>query len=143
MYKYRRVVQDNIYFIRINRGESIQEALNKACKDLNIKAGRITAIGAINPAVFGFYDFDERYYKEIEKEGNFELVSLVGNISLKDDEPFAHAHIIVGDSDGNVYGGHLLPGTKAIVCEAVVEVFEGDPPKRHFEDDTGLYLWKL
>lgn len=143
MYTSRRIVSDDIYILRINKGESIQEALNKACEDFGIKSGRLTGIGAVSPAVLGYYDFEERYYKEIKKDGIFELVSLVGNISLKDDSPFVHAHISVGDQDGNLYGGHLLPETKAIVCEVIIESFCGEPPVREYEDENGLHLWKL
>lgn len=143
MYRSKRVIPDNLYLLKIDRGRSIQDALNQASLDLEIKSGRFTGIGAVNPLAFGYYDFNERYYKEIKREGIFELVSLIGNISLKDDRPFAHAHISAGDTNGDIFGGHLLPGTKAIVCEVIIESFEGGSLIRKFDENTGLHLWEL
>ena len=42
----------------------------------------------------------------LEKEGHFEIVSLVGTIAKE----FSHIHMSVSDNKGFMYGGHLVEG---------------------------------
>jgi predicted DNA-binding protein with PD1-like motif len=71
-----------------------------------------------------------------------EIVSLYGNISLKDGKPFAHVHVVLSDAKGNGRGGHLLPGrTPVFACELIIEEFDGEPPVRLNDENTGLALW--
>ena len=37
-----------------------------------------------------------------------ELLSLMGDIAVKDGESQVHAHVVVGRSDGTAHAGHLL-----------------------------------
>ena len=37
-----------------------------------------------------------------------ELLSLIGDVTLKDGEPLVHAHAVIGKKDGTAHGGHLL-----------------------------------
>ena len=39
-----------------------------------------------------------------------EVLSLIGDVALKDGEPKVHAHVVVGRSDGSTRGGHLMDG---------------------------------
>ena len=72
-----------------------------------------------------------------------EITSLIGNISLRDDEPMVHAHLTLADSDGTSYGGHLQPGTIVFAGEFIIDACEGSQLSRSFDDQTGLALWKI
>ena len=52
----------------------------------------------------------------------FEVLSLVGTVS-KTCEP--HLHISLGDSEGKVWGGHLLSASVFTTCEIVLGLFVG------------------
>ena len=67
------------------------------------------------------------------------MVSLLGNISLKDGEPFAHIHVALGDPEGRVYGGHLISG-EVFVAEVFVQELLGEPLERK-PQENGLALW--
>jgi len=67
----------------------------------------------------------------------------VGNVSLKDNSPFVHAHITLADKKANAYGGHLASGTVVFACEFMLEVFDGPVLQRDFDETTGLFLWTM
>lgn len=70
--------------------------------------------------------------------GTYELISLMGNVSVKDCVPFVHVHVALGDEDGRVYGGHLVEA-KVFVAEVFVQ--ELDVDLRRKRQAGGLYLW--
>jgi predicted DNA-binding protein with PD1-like motif len=49
-----------------------------------------------------------------------ELLSLIGDIALKDGEPQVHAHVVVGRSDGTAHGGHLVEARVRPTCELML-----------------------
>ena len=77
---------NNKYIIRIDKGEEIVEFLKKFCKDNDIKAGAINGIGTASKANIGFFDLKTKQYINKEYEGAFEITSLIGNISLLNDD---------------------------------------------------------
>ena len=123
-------------------GADLYEGLMEIVKREDIRLGRIQAIGATTHAIVAYYDQNLRKYLPLEFSGGMEILSCNGNVSIRDGKPFLHAHILLGDREGNVFGGHLLPGTKVFACEAIIEEFEGDELVRERDDQTGLYLWQ-
>ena len=49
-----------------------------------------------------------------------ELLSLIGDVALKEGEPVMHAHAVVGRKDGTAHGGHLLKAHIRPTCEVVL-----------------------
>ena len=88
------------------------------------------------------YDVDKKEYHEIDFEGNYELTSLIGNITKKDGAPFVHAHITMSDHLCKAYGGHLFKATIAAAGEFFIKVTES-LIDRKFDKNIGLYLWKF
>ncbi len=131
------------YLGRFPRGGDILEALTNLCRREDVRLGRVEAIGAVERARIGYYDQQAQEYQFMEIDRPLEITSLVGNVSLRDGEPFVHAHITLADRDGRVYGGHLAPGTIAFACEFMVEALDGRSLERSFDDETGLFLWDL
>jgi hypothetical protein len=99
-------------------------------------------IGAVQKATIAYYDQKQIKYRDIMLNEPMEIVSLHGNVSLKDGKPFVHAHVVLGDEKGNVRGGHLLPGgTPVFACELTIDEFDGPELVREFDEITGLALW--
>ena len=44
------------------------------------------------------------------KDGTYPVITLVGDVALKDDTPAVHAHIVVGRWDATTRGGHFVDG---------------------------------
>ncbi|MEM4500372.1 MAG: DNA-binding protein [Candidatus Woesearchaeota archaeon] len=129
------------YLFRLPEGDDLIEGLVNFAKQKEILTGVIFAIGAVKDVVLAYYDFEEKRYKEIELDGTYELVSAIGNISVKEDNIFVHLHTTVANSQGKIYGGHLMKA-KVVVAEVLIEKMIGNPLYRKLQPN-GLYLWDI
>lgn len=119
--------------------------INKICVDNNIRAGFINIIGAIFNLKIGYFKQDKKeyvYLDNINPDEPLEIASCSGNISIRDDKPFAHLHIIGTDRDGKCFGGHLMPGTKIYAAEFYIQEILGDDLIRELDSKTKLPLWR-
>jgi predicted DNA-binding protein with PD1-like motif len=128
-------------FVRLLENEDLSNAIKEKAKQNGIHAGFFFLIGTVKKAALGFYK--EGKYKQIKVAGPLEIVSCLGNISVREDgELIAHAHISVADEEGRMFGGHLLPGCP---IDATGELVLVDAPeanlKRVLEKKLNLYLW--
>jgi predicted DNA-binding protein with PD1-like motif len=73
-----------------------------------LTAASFTAIGAFSDVTLGFFERERKDYKRIPLDEQVEVLTLVGDIALKDGERQVHAHAVVGETDGSAWGGHLL-----------------------------------
>ncbi|HHY60461.1 MAG TPA: DNA-binding protein [Clostridia bacterium] len=127
---------------KVDVGRDLLDAVEELRAEAGITHGQVEMIGALRRAVLGYYDQQKREYKNIEINRPVEIVSGIGNISLRDGKPFAHIHLCVSDEEGRCFGGHLMPGTEVFAGEIFIREIEVDPPlKREYDDATGLYLW--
>ena len=123
-------------------GSDLLDGLTQFVEKENIRLGRISGIGATTHAIVAFYDQNTKKYNPLEFPGGMEILNLQGNVSIRDSKPFVHVHLILSDAKGNVFGGHLLQGTKLFACEVTVDEFEGNELVRAYDERTGLHLWK-
>ena len=128
---------------RLAYGCDLLHELTGIAASRGIRLGRIEAIGAVQKANIGFYDQTAREYRFHEIDHPAEITKLVGNISLKDGQPFVHTHITLSDESGKAFGGHLAPGTIIFACEFLIEAFDGPAFHRETDEQTGLLLWSL
>ncbi len=127
---------------KLQYGADLLAELTDICIANNIRLGRIEAIGAVQKACIGYYHQANREYEFHTIEQPLEITNLTGNISIKDGNPFVHAHVTLADASGQAFGGHLAPGTIVFACEWVIEAFDGPPLVREYDAETGLPLWK-
>lgn len=128
------------FLFRVPSGEDLLEAINRFAEGKGIKTGVVMGIGSLRNPVVGYYSEEEKRYMSIELSGTFELLSLNGNISLKEGKPFAHLHVTLGDEEGRVFGGHLIRGN-AFVAEVYIQELVGDPLERK-DMGNNLWLWE-
>jgi predicted DNA-binding protein with PD1-like motif len=135
-YRVKRTILGQLPF-----GSDLYEELTAIVRREGIRLGRIQALGATTHARVAYYDQNTKVYNPIEFPGGMEILNVHGNVSVRDGEPFVHAHILLGDPAGKIFGGHLLPGTKLFACEVFIDELEGPPLERRQEGRTGLHLW--
>ncbi len=128
-----------IFLLRVPEGEDLPEFVNRFAEEKGIKTAIVKGIGSLRNPVVGYYSEEIKDYKRIELTGTFELLTLLGNISLKDGKPFAHLHVTLGNADGDVFGGHLMKG-EVFVAELYVQELLGEPLVRR-ERGNNLSLW--
>ena len=127
---------------QIERGADLYNSSTRIVQESNIRVGRVTGMGAVQRAKLAYYDQKTMKYCDVVFNEAMEIVSLYGNISIRDGKPFTHIHVVLSDEKGNSKGGHLLPGeTPVFACEVTIEEFEGPELVRGFDETTGLTLW--
>lgn len=134
-----------IHIALLEKGSDLLLELNKIVKKKNIRAGHFQVNGIVSKAVFGSrltysgHLYDNYKYNEIKEK--MLILSCTGNISIKEDEPFVHAHIMLGNFNKEVFGGHMGEGTEVFTAEVIIQEFIGEEIVRKKDRKTGLFLW--
>ena len=71
-----------------------------------------------------------------------ELLTLQGNMTQVDGEPFFHLHVVLAGHDYQCFGGHLFDAEVAVTAEVIVTNYPV-LVERTFDDEIGLKLWDL
>ena len=71
-----------------------------------------------------------------------ELLSLIGDIALRDGEPQVHAHVVLERSDGIAHGGHLLEARVRPTCELILTESPSHLQKK-LDPKSGIALIQL
>lgn len=125
--------------IRLEAGERVHDSLIEICRREGVGGGYfLSGIGMLADPLLGWYEVEARRYHEQSFPGRHELLSLSGNISLRDGEPFAHLHAILGHTDYGCFGGHLFSAEVGLTCELGLVVAEGIEMRRAMEEQFGL-----
>jgi predicted DNA-binding protein with PD1-like motif len=133
---------ERTYAVIFDTGDEAMAGLEGFAGKEGLAGAHFTAIGAFSRVTLGYFELDKKDYKKIPLEEQVEVLSLVGDIALKDGEPMVHAHVVVGRSDGTTRGGHLLEGQ----VRPTLEVMLVETPThlhRRFDPQAGLALIKL
>lgn len=139
---HREIKEGRKFIGRFQLGEDLLSSLTVFCKRHTIRIGVFWIIGAVKNATFGYYNQDKKSYTRcIRLNKKLEITSCLGNISIKDNEIFAHVHITLTDFDGKAYGGHLMYGTEIFAAEFYIEELIGQDLIRENDLQTGLSLW--
>ena len=133
-----RVFSDKI-IARIDRGEEICEQLKVICLKEGVALASVSAIGAVGEFTVGVFSPESKNYKANSFSGDYEIVSLLGNVTEKEGEYYSHLHMSAADSKGHVFGGHLNSAYVSATCELVIDVAEGRVDRK-FSDEIGLNL---
>lgn len=125
------------YLLKPEVGEEVISAVKGLALERGFKSGSVCGIGGVEAVVLGYYDLDTKTYLKKELQGRYEMVSLVGNVSMLDGEPFVHAHAVVSGPDMVALGGHLFEATVAVTAEIYLW---GSPTivTRSLDDKVGL-----
>lgn len=127
---------------RLAKGEDLVAALENCAREHGITLGEVQAIGAVSQARVGYYNQAERTYYFLDLARPLEILSLTGNISVKDGKSVVHAHVTLSDGEGRAFGGHLAEGTLVFACEFTIQEYQsGKALVRQMDDPTGLFLW--
>jgi hypothetical protein len=131
-----------IVFARLSEDEDLLETITLAAEKSHITTGFFILIGTLKKANLGFYR--QGKYKTIKIPSPLEIVSCMGNISVKENKPFVHAHISVSNEKGEVMGGHLMSGCPiAAAGELVLIEAVNARLLRKLDEKTKLFSWSM
>ena len=124
----------------LNKGDRLIETITHLVEKHEIKGGFISGIGALSNVELGYYQLEKKtYLRKTFQEDDYELLSLKGNITLKENAPYVHVHAVLGRKDFSTFGGHLFEATVAVTVELTIVPF-GKMPRREINEAIGLAL---
>lgn len=126
--QYKRF--NNHIVARIDIGEEILTQIEKIAKKEKIKLATITAIGAVDKATIGIFIPEDKQYYSKEYTGDYEIVSLNGNITTQDQAVYIHTHIAIGDEKNQVFGGHLNEAYISVTGEVFINIIDGEVDRK-------------
>ena len=122
-----------------DKGDEPVAGLTAFARTQKLGAAHFTAIGAFSDVTLGYFDREAKDYLRIPVPEQVEVLSLIGDVALDKDEPKVHAHVVVGLSDGEARGGHLLEAHVWPTLEVILVESPRHLRKRH-DPETGLAL---
>lgn len=141
---YRQVAsQPKTYVIVFQTGDELASGLKRAAQELHLASASFKAIGAFSSVRLAWFDWQsKKYVPSVVLDEQVELLSLIGDVALKDGAPQVHAHLVVGKRDGTAHGGHLQQAHIRPTCELVLT----ESPQhleKHFDPESGLALIRV
>lgn len=122
-----------------DKGDEVVSTLQEFAAEHNLSASRFSAIGALQGAVLGYFDWDRKEYDRIPVPEQVEVLSLNGDIALDKGQPKVHSHAVLGRRDGSCVGGHVLEATVRPTLEVLLIESPGYLRKT-CDPETGLAL---
>ena len=129
------------HIVKLEKDSDLLDSLTTYAEENNIQAAEIKFIGAVQSAKVLYFNQEKKKYDEHIMDQPYEVLSGIGNISILDNKPFVHVHVVLADSTGKAYGGHLDKGTKVWLIEAFIHEVESKNLVRKFDENICLSVW--
>ena len=137
---------NGVVYLRLDKGDEIISSLTEVCKKENINTASVSGIGGCGEIEVGTFVLEKKDYNVQHKTGMFEMISLTGNITLKDGIAFPHVHSLFSYIDENgetkLTGGHLKKAIIILTGEIVITPVNASV-KRLKNDDLGIFTWNF
>lgn len=126
----------NMLAFRLTPGQDLKFGIEEIIKDKDISSGFVlTCVGSLHEVVIRMAGAQPEKQDIRTLKGHFEIVSLVGTVSVAG----THLHISVSDENGEVVGGHLKEGSLVTTtAEVVIGYDENVTFERVLDDATGF-----
>jgi uncharacterized protein len=102
-------------------GDELATGLLQFATERHLSAASFKAVGALSSVRLAWFSWETKKYEpSVTLDEQVELLSLIGDVALKDKLPVVHAHAVIGKKDGTAHGGHLLEARIRPTCEVVL-----------------------
>jgi uncharacterized protein len=128
------------YVLVLSQGDPVQAAIEAFAADYHVVDAHFTAIGAVRDPEVAWFDESRREYKAISLHEQMEVLTLSGDLTLGvDGRPIVHAHVVLGRSNGEAWGGHLIEATTSPTIELYATTY-AEPLRKQLDPATNLLL---
>ena len=127
-----------IHALIVSTGDEVIAGLREFAVRENIRAARLTGIGAFKSANLAYFDWESKSYRKLPVEEQVEVLILAGDLALREGKPEPHVHVVLGRRDGSTRGGHLVQGIVRPTLEVIVDT--AGALERRFDVESGLPL---
>ena len=135
-------IDNSQILMTLAKGDYINQTFESFAEIKGVGCAWLNGIGALENPEIGYYSINDKSYHRKHFKGEFELTSLIGNITMKEGKPFAHTHITFSDTNYKVFGGHLFDAKITAAGEFIMQ-FGNDKISRVMNKEIGLSLWCL
>ena len=142
MAKMNYRVENSRILLTLSKGDLINKTFEAYAESNNIGCAWLNGIGAVEDPEIGYYSLNTKSYHRKVFSGDYELTSLIGNITIKEGKYFSHTHITFSDTNYNVLGGHLFDAKITAAGEFIMHIGNNNIT-REMNRDIGLPLWCL
>jgi uncharacterized protein len=120
--KSKQIDQSPKTFILVfETGDELAKGLLEFAEQEKLSAASFKAVGALSSVHLGWFSWESKKYEpSVTLDEQVELLSLIGDVALKDGKPVVHAHAVIGKKDGTAHGGHLLEAHIRPTCEVIL-----------------------
>jgi predicted DNA-binding protein with PD1-like motif len=142
--RFKQINESPRTFILVfETGDELAGGLSQFAKEQRLSNASFEAVGALSSVRLGWFNWEtKKYDPAVTLDEQVELLSLIGDVALKGDEPVVHAHAVISRRDGSAHGGHLLRADVRPTCEVVLTASPVHLQKA-FDPESGLFLIKL
>jgi uncharacterized protein len=142
--KSRQIDQTpNTFILVFETGDELAKGLLDFANQASLSAASFKAVGALSSVRLGWFSWENKQYEpSVTLDEQLELLSLIGDVALKDGKPVVHAHAVIGRRDGTAQGGHLLEAHVRPTCEVILT----ESPvhlQKQIDPQSGLALIRL
>lgn len=128
--------------LRFEDGERVAETLLAWLKAEKIGYATMTGLGAVSAAKVSYWNAESREYEPHQLDEQMEVVSLIGNVTMKEGGPFTHIHVTLGRRDLSIVGGHFNDMTVHPNLEIWLRP-ESEGVERTLDEASGIFLTNL
>ncbi len=142
--QYRLLSEEpKTYALIFDPGDELAAGLNRFASEQKLAGSSFKAIGAFSAVKLAWFNWEtKKYQPSVVLNEQVELLSLVGDIALKDGKPQVHAHVVIGKADGTAHGGHLLEAVVRPTCEVILTE-SPEHMQKQIDPESGLALVRL
>ena len=135
-------IDNSRVLMTLAKGDYINQTFESFAEIKGVGCAWLNGIGALENPEIGYYSISDKSYHRKHFNGEFELTSLIGNITMKEGKPFSHTHITFSDTNYKVFGGHLFDARITAAGEFLMQL-GNDKIIREINHEIGLPLWCL
>jgi predicted DNA-binding protein with PD1-like motif len=102
---------EKTYLLVFDKGQEVMRGLLAFAGEHHLGGGYVTGIGTFRDATLGYCDLAREDYPRVQRKEQAEVLSLIGDLALKEGRPFFHIHTVLSLPDGSTRAGCLFAAT--------------------------------
>ena len=128
------------FVVVLETGDEVASQIKAFADREKLKAAQLTAIGAFSDAVLGYFDWEQKQYRQTPVNEQVEVAAFIGDIALsKNDDRSLHVHVVLGRRDVTALAGHLMEAHVRPTLEVILTEHPAHLRKRR-DPESGLAL---
>jgi predicted DNA-binding protein with PD1-like motif len=134
--------QPRRFMLIFHAGDDVLAGVADFANKEKVMGGNFEAIGALQQTALAYFDRQERVYHTIHVDEQAEVVSMTGNVSMRDGKYVVHSHAVVSLPEGKTLGGHVLYASVWPTIELFFTESEKQINRTNYDEESGLSLIK-